>query len=113
MDIVTLALAKNYAKQYVGFDNMIIDSLPATGNKKYLYFVKTSDGYDEYLWSSDNTWQKIGSTEIDLTDYAKKTEIPTKTSDITNDSDFTTKTYVDNLIGDINTALNTILGEVE
>jgi hypothetical protein len=49
MDIVTLALAKNYAKQYVGFDNMIIDSLPATGNKKYLYFVKTSDGYDEYL----------------------------------------------------------------
>ena len=52
----------------------------------------------------------------DLTDYYTKQEvnslIPTKTSDLTNDSDYTTKTYVDGLIGNINTALDTINGEV-
>ena len=35
-------------------------------------------------------------------------EVPTKTSDLTNDSDFTTKAYVDGLIGDIETLLYNI-----
>lgn len=52
----------------------------------------------------------------DLTDYYTKQEvnslIPTKTSDLTNDSNFITKSYVDGLVGDINTALDTINGEV-
>lgn len=34
--------------------------------------------------------------------------IPTKTSDLTNDSDYTTKTYVDSLVGDIETILTTL-----
>lgn len=34
--------------------------------------------------------------------------IPSKTSDLTNDSDFTTKTYVDNIVGDIETILTTL-----
>ena len=36
-----------------------------------------------------------GLANIDLTDYATKAEIPTKLSDLTNDSDYTNKTYVD------------------
>ena len=40
-----------------------------------------------------------------LTPYALKTEVPTKTSDLTNDSDYTTKSYVDS---SISTALGTI-----
>ena len=40
-----------------------------------------------------------------LTPYALKTEVPTKTSDLTNDSDYTTKSYVDS---SISTALLTI-----
>ena len=54
----------------------------------------------------------------DLNDYYTKEEtyskaevdnlIPTKTSDLTNDSDYTTKTYVDSLVGDIETILTTL-----
>lgn len=40
-----------------------------------------------------------------LTPYALKTEVPTKTSDLTNDSDYTTKAYVDSAVS---TALGTI-----
>ena len=40
-----------------------------------------------------------------LTPYALKTEVPTNTSDLTNDSDYTTKSYVDS---SISTALGTI-----
>lgn len=44
----------------------------------------------------------------DLTD---KPTIPTKTSELTNNSDFVTKTYVDNQLGDISSLLDTINGE--
>lgn len=37
-----------------------------------------------------------------------KPTIPSSTSDLTNDSDFTTKTYVDGLVGNIETVLTTI-----
>lgn len=43
-------------------------------------------------------------------DYALKSELPTKTSELTNDSDYTTKAYVDEQIGDVNTILESILG---
>ena len=55
-------------------------------------------------------------TELDKAEISNMTAqilqptIPKKTSDLTNDSDFTTKTYVDGLVGDINTALESILG---
>ena len=40
--------------------------------------------------------------------YAKIKSVPTKTSDITNDSDFTTKTYVDGIVGDVERLLGGI-----
>ena len=52
------------------------------------------------------------ATEDALGNKANTSDIPTKTSDLTNDSNFTTKTYVDNLIGDINNAIDLINGEV-
>lgn len=72
----------------------------------------------------DNDDLYINSTaeEPDLSNYYTKDEVnniiqelpevPTKTSDLTNDSDFTTKTYVDTLVGDIESALDQINGEV-
>ena len=42
------------------------------------------------------------------TNKADKSEIPTKTSDLINNSDYTTKTYVDGLVGDIETILTTL-----
>ena len=49
--------------------------------------------------------QQINTT---LGTKANTSDIPTKTSDLTNDSDFTTKAYVDGLIGDIETLLYNI-----
>lgn len=51
------------------------------------------------------------ATDDALGEKAATSELPTKTSDLTNDSDFTTKAYVDGLIGDINNALDLINGE--
>lgn len=63
------------------------------------------------------------ATSGSYNDLSNKPSIPSKTSDLQNDSGFITntvsnltnyynKTYIDNLIGDINTALDTINGEV-
>lgn len=58
------------------------------------------------------TWNNKSDFSGDYNDLRNKPTIPSKTSDLTNDSDFTTKTYVDGLVGDINTALDSINGEV-
>ena len=84
------------------FEYKIVDSLPATtdGKKGVVYLVAhsgstTNNVYDEYIFlpaegSTAARYEKIGTTDIDLTPYAKKTEIPTKVSDITNDLGYIT-----------------------
>ena len=88
------------------FEYKIVSSLPATseGKKGTIYLVAhsgstTNNVYDEYIFlpaegSTAARYEKIGTTDIDLTPYAKKTEIPTKVSQLTNDSDFETKANV-------------------
>lgn len=88
------------------FEYKIVDSLPAVseGKKGTIYLVAHSGStaqniYDEYIFlpadgSTAARYEKIGTTDIDLTPYAKKTEIPTKVSQLTNDSDFETKANV-------------------
>lgn len=49
---------------------------------------------------------------LSLAYIKNKPNIPTKTSEITNDSDYTTKAYVDGLVGNINAVLDAINGEV-
>ena len=80
----------------------VVDALPSTGSVDTIYLLKVrqqgNDIYQEYFWVN-NAWELIGG--IDLTDYYTKTEvntlltakadvsaIPTKTSDLTNDSNF-------------------------
>lgn len=83
------------------FSISIVDALPSSGQKMVLYLVpKTSAGgddiYDEYIWiESTSSFELVGSTTVDLNDYYTKTEIneliPTKTSQLTNDSGFVTQ----------------------
>ena len=92
------------------FEYKIVASLPATseGKKGVVYLVAhsgstTNNVYDEYIFlpaegSTAARYEKIGTTDIDLTPYAKKTEIPTKVSQLTNDSEYRTATQVDNRI---------------
>ena len=74
----------------------VMNELPETGEEGYIYLIpkydeETSDVYDEYVWVN-NSWEYIGTKqiEIDLTGYA-------------------TIEYVNNKIGDIETALDHII----
>ena len=69
-----------------------VDALPTTGSANTIYLVpkgenQTNNVRDEYLYVN-GAWEKIGDTEINLSNYALKSELPTKTSQLTNDSNF-------------------------
>ena len=109
----------NAVGKITSFEYKIVDSLPSTteGKKGTIYLVAHSgstnqNSYDEYIFlpaegSTAARYEKIGTTDIDLTPYAKKTDIPKKVSQLTNDSDFETKTNVINRItADIRNAIN-------
>lgn len=84
-----------------------VDQLPDEWENWVIYLVPSTwqaDTYDEYIWvASDSAFEKIWNTHIDLSNYYNKDEvdnllsdkadksgIPTKTSELTNDSDFIT-----------------------
>ena len=62
-------------------DIQIVQTLPATGSTSTIYLVpktaSTNDNYDEYIYVS-NSWEHIGSTEVDLSNYYTKTETDNK-----------------------------------
>ena len=156
-------LVNYYKKSEVdGLINAITTiSLQVVSNKEQvtetnvIYFVPAENGeenvYDEYILVNDNP-EKIGTSEVNLSEYLKKTDaegtyakiadipdisnlatktevglkadktyvdtelekkadataIPTTTSQLTNNSDFTTKAYVDGLVGDVESLLGGI-----
>ncbi len=105
----------NAVGKITSFEYKIVSSLPATseGKKGVVYLVAhsgstTNNVYDEYIFlpaegSTAARYEKIGTTDIDLTPYAKKTEIPTKVSDITNDLGYiTAQTSASHVVNAIN-----------
>ena len=63
------------------FSVEVVQELPTTNIKEHtVYFVpkagETNDVYDEYIYVN-NAWEMIGNTQIDLSNYATKSEIPT------------------------------------
>lgn len=78
----------------------VVQSLPATGQDDVIYLVKDSKGkannvYLEYLWIN-GAFELIGSTEVDLSGYAKASELDEKLakSQITDKYDLNDKTKV-------------------
>lgn len=62
----------------------------STANKTYLVSTGTTDNYNRYvtqLNGSTYSWQNIGSTEIDLSDYATKEELGQLDQDVNGYSD--------------------------
>lgn len=58
----------------------IVASLPATGENGKIYLVSNSgsgtNAYDEYIWlSSANKFEKIGTTDVDLSGYVLSSEL--------------------------------------
>lgn len=80
-----VAAVKSYVDEKVqgviSFDSLVVNELPETGVKGVVYFVPhthlwSNDSYDEYMWTGEK-FEKIGNTDIDLTNYVKKDELPT------------------------------------
>lgn len=73
----------------------VVTSLPSTGKEDIIYLLKnkndTNNYYTEYMWISGK-WEIIGDTKVDLSDYAKKTEIPKNISELREDSTHRTVT---------------------
>lgn len=67
----------------------VVTSLPSTGKEDIIYLLKNKNDnnnfYTEYLWIGGK-WEIIGDTKVDLTDYAKKSDIKTKLSEMVEDS---------------------------
>ena len=82
-------------------DYSVVETLPSTGKKGIIYLVANSDSgnniYDEYIYINSK-FEKLGSREMDLSSYAKKTDIPTKVSSLTNDSGYQTAAQVTSAI---------------
>ena len=98
------ALILDELSRFDKLDYQIVTTLPATGSPGVRYLVKhaTDDRYEEYIYIQGQ-WYDIGATdEVNLNDYYTKTEadllladkadttdIPTLTSELTNDGDGT------------------------
>lgn len=82
-------------------DYSVVEVLPSTGKKGVIYLVANSGSgnniYDEYIYINSK-FEKLGSREMDLSSYAKKTDIPTKVSSLTNDSGYQTAAQVTSTI---------------
>ena len=82
----------------------VVTALPKTNIKKHIYLIKDASGvtqnqYEEYIYTGDTSatydaskWEKLGDfrATVDLADYAKKSEIPTKVSQLSNDKGYLT-----------------------
>lgn len=63
----------------------IVTTLPETGESNVIYFVpmtnpKDSNLYEEYIWIN-GSYELIGTTQIDLSNYWSKTELTAMTTE--------------------------------
>lgn len=71
------------------FSVEVVETLPIQNIKDHtIYFVpkttaEQNDIYDEYIYIN-NSWEHIGTTEVDLSNYYNKTEVDTKVTNIEN-----------------------------
>lgn len=66
--------------QINSFDMAVVQTLPTQNISTHtIYLVpktgETNDVYDEYVYINNN-WEMVGNTQIDLSDYALKSELP-------------------------------------
>lgn len=74
------ALIDDALEDITGIDFQVVQTLPATGTKGVIYLVPNSgsgsNSYDEYIWlTSGNKFEKIGTTDIDLSGYQLSAEL--------------------------------------
>ena len=76
--ITTTYATKSEVSAIPKFKIEVVSSLPATGEVATVYLVttgsETNNLYTEYIYVN-NTWEKLGTQAVDLTDYALKSDI--------------------------------------
>ena len=76
-----ISIINNVITATLGVSFTIVNSLPAKGSSQTIYLMlngsQTSQNiYDEYIWlAGSETYEKIGTTQVDLTDYYNKTQV--------------------------------------
>lgn len=68
------ALINSAIAGITGIEFVVVEQLPASGEAGKIYFLSNAGSapnvYDEYIWlSASSTWEKIGTTEVDLSSY--------------------------------------------
>lgn len=90
----------------------VVTALPSTGKDDVLYLKKdgndVNNSYVEYMWIN-GAWEIIGNTKIDLNPYAKKTDIKTSLSEMTQSSSY--RTVTDSEKSTWNSKLSTVSGQ--
>lgn len=90
----------------VGVEFEVVQTLPATGDAGTIYLVPnqgtTPNIYDEYIYVN-NAFEKIGTTEIDLSNYVTTTDLNTALADYTTTANLATVATT----GDYNDLTNT------
>ena len=91
IDAYTKKEINDLIKKIPNFKIEVVTALPTSNiDNSTIYLVRgTGSGenmYDEYLYVN-NTWERLGgqSQSLDLTNYATKTELPKKVSDLKQD----------------------------
>ena len=79
-EVYTQAEVNNLLSKITSISVEVVTALPTTGTNGVIYLVAhshgTSDAYDEYVWvASKSAFEKIGSTDIDLSNYWTKTDL--------------------------------------
>ena len=89
-----------------GVEFEVVQTLPATGDAGTIYLVPnqgtTPNIYDEYIYVN-NTFEKIGTTEIDLSNYVTTTDLNTALANYTTTANLATVATT----GDYNDLTNT------
>ena len=100
------------------FSVTIVTELPTTGQSNIIYFLGTQAPYTEYMWIN-GSWEVIGSTDTDLSNYYTKAQVDSKisplTTDITNLNDLVTglENDVVEINGNISTLNTTVAGKAD
>ena len=88
-----------------GVEFEVVQTLPATGDAGTIYLVPnqgtTPNIYDEYIYVN-NTFEKIGTTEIDLSNYVTTTDLNTALANYTTTANLATVATT----GDYNDLIN-------
>ncbi len=95
MDILSYLLSKKYTdsvvSQIANFEMHVLETLPETGHCNIFYVIPSVDEvntHDLYIWAANKgTFEKVGTTKADLTNYYNKQEVDSLINSI--DVDFT------------------------